>query len=63
MNRSGILKSPMRKLVIVTFMLFVAGTFAILITAGWQLLQVPSRQATSETDMRDVVDDLHAAIK
>lgn len=62
MNRSGVLKSPMRKLVIVTFMLFVAGTFAILITAGLYLLQFPSGQAPSEIDMRDVVDDLHAAI-
>ncbi len=62
MNHSGVLKSPMRKLVIVTFMLFVAGAFAILITAGWQLLQFPSGQAPSKTDMWDVVDDLHAAI-
>ena len=62
MNTHRVLRIPVIELVVVAMILLAVGGVAILITAVWPLIYVPSDQGPRQEDPWEVVNDFHAAI-
>jgi hypothetical protein len=62
MNTHRVSRIPIRAGVIVALILLSVGGVAMLITAAWPLVFVPSAQGPSQADPWEVVNALHAAI-
>lgn len=62
MKAHRVLRIPLMELVIVALILLAIGCLAILISAAWQLIHIPSSQARIYAESSETINTFHSAI-